>query len=93
MKVYKFDKDFKGLIVPMPDDIVELDGTRLKVIGEGITGDPGGCCNCVPDNPFCHADIDQELLNRLCLHTACNGDTREDGLDIHYEEVKDEERV
>ena len=30
---------------------------------------------------------------RLCLHTACNGATREDGLDIHYEEVKDEERV
>ena len=93
MKVYKFDKNFKGLIVPMPDDIVELDGTRLKVIGEGITGDPGGCCNCVLDNPFCHADMDQELLDRLCRHTACNGATREDGLDIHYEEVKDEERV
>ena len=89
MKVYKFDKNFKGYIAPMPGDIVELDGTRLKVIGEGTTGDPGGCFNCVLDNSSCHADIDHTLVDRLCLHTACNGATREDGLDIHYEEVKD----
>lgn len=89
MAVYKFDKDFKGYIAPMPGDIVELDGTRLKVIGEGTNGDPGGCFNCVLDNHSCHADIDQELLDMLCRHTACDGAFREDGLYIHYEEVKD----
>ena len=89
MAVYKFDKNFKGLIEPMLGDVVELDGARLKVVGEGITGDPAGCCNCVLDNPSCHVDIDHTLVDRLCLHTACNGATREDGLDIHYEEVED----
>ena len=89
MAVYKFDKDFKDYIKPMPGDIVELDGTRLKVVGEGITGDPAGCCNCVLDNPSCHVDIDQELQDRLCRHTACDGVFREDGLYIHFEEVKD----
>lgn len=89
MAVYKFDKDFKGYIEPMPGDIVELDGNRLKVIGEGTTGDLGGCLNCVLDNNSCHADIDQELLDRLCRHMACDGAFREDGLYIHFEEVKE----
>ena len=89
MKVYKFDKDFKDYIKPMPGDIVELDGARLKVVGEGITGDPAGCCNCVLDNPSCHADIDQELLDSLCRRTRCDGVIREDGMDIHYEEEKE----
>ena len=89
MAVYKFDKNFKGLIEPMLGDVVELDGARLKVVGEGITGDPAGCCNCVLDNPSCHVDIDQELQDRLCRHTACDGAFREDGLYIHFEEVKD----
>ena len=89
MAVYKFDKSFEGRIVPMPGDIVELDGARLKVIGEGTNGDPGGCLNCVLDNNSCHADIDQELLDRLCRHTACDGAFREDGLYIHFEEVKE----
>ena len=90
MEVYKFDKDFKVCIVPMPGDIVELDGTRLKVVGEGITGDPGERChNCFLNNPSCHADIDQELLGRLCSRTKCFGLVREDSVDIHYEEVKD----
>ena len=31
MKVYKFDK-IKGYIEPKPGDIVELDGSRLKVV-------------------------------------------------------------
>ena len=90
MEVYKFDKDFKVCIVPMPGDIVELDdGTRLKVIGEGTNGDPGGCRNCVLENNSCHADIDQMILDRLCVWTMCDGYIREDGLYIHYEEVKD----
>ena len=93
MKVYKFDKNFKGCIEPMPGDIVELDGARLKVVGEGITGDPGGCFNCVLDNHSCHADIDQELLDRLCRHTTCDGGFREDGLYIHFEEVKGHEVI
>ena len=89
MAVYKFNKSFKGRIVPMPGDIVELDGDRLKVIGEGTTSDPEGCCNCVLDNPFCHVDMDNELLAMLCLRTKCDGLVREDSVDIHYEEVKD----
>ena len=89
MEVYKFDKDFKGCIVSMPGDVVELGGVRLKVIGEGTNGDPGGCCNCFLDNHLCHADIDQELLDMLCMHTSCDGGFREDGLYIHFEEVKD----
>lgn len=90
MAVYKFDKNFKGYIEPMPGDIVELDGARLKVVGSGIVGDPGeGCHNCFMDNPSCHADIDQELLDSLCRRTRCNGATREDRLDIHYEEASD----
>ena len=93
MAVYKFDKNFKGCIEPMPGDIVELDGARLKVVGEGITGDPGGCFNCVLDNHSCHADIDQELLDRLCRHTTCDGGFREDGLYIHFEEVKGHEVI
>ena len=86
MKVYKFDKDFKGYIEPMPCDVVELDGDGLKVIGEGTNGDPGGCCNCVLYNHSCYADIDQKILDRLCRHTSCDGVFREDGLYIHYEE-------
>ena len=89
MAVYKFDKDFKGYIEPMPGDVVELDGDGLKVIGEGTNGDPEGCCNCVLDNPFCHVDMDNELLAMLCLRTKCDGLVREDSVDIHYEEVKD----
>ena len=90
MAVYKFNKSFKGRIVPMPGDIVELDRARLKVVGDELQE---GCHVCARNNPFCHVDIDHTLVDRLCLHTACNGATREDGLDIHYEEVKDEERV
>ena len=91
MEVYKFDKDFKDYIKPMPGDIVELDGTRLKVVGEGTNGDPGGCCNCVLDNTFGHADKDHGPLAMLCMKTSCDGAFREDGLYIHYEEVKDGE--
>ena len=86
MAVYKFDKDFKDYIKPMPGDVVELCGARLKV----VEGGPGEVCrNCVLDNPSCHVDIDQELQDRLCRHTACDGAFREDGLYIHFEEVKD----
>ena len=94
MKVYKFDKNFKGCIEPMPGDIVELDGVRLKVVRDGTTGNPAeGCSNCVLDNIACHLGIDQMLIDRLCMRTTCAGEIREDKTDIHYEEVKDEERV
>ena len=86
MAVYKFNKSFKGSIVPMPGDIVELDRARLKVVRDKLQE---GCLVCARNNHFCHVDIDHTLVDRLCLHTACNGATREDGLDIHYEEVKD----
>lgn len=87
MTVYKYDKNFYGYIKPMPSDILELDdGTRLKVVGCS----PGeGCQSCVLDNPWCHADMDQELLYRLCRHTTCYGVFREDGISIHYEEASD----
>ena len=90
MKVYKFDKDFEGYIEPMPGDIVELEGVRLKVVEDDTTGYSGeGCHNCVLNYIFRYDDIKQDLLKFLCLDTGCNGATREDGLDIHYEEVKD----
>ena len=83
MAVYKFNKSFKGRIVPMPGDIVELDRARLKVVGDELQE---GCHVCARNNPFCYVDIDQTLVDRLCLHTACNGATREDEISIHYEE-------
>lgn len=86
MAVYKFDKNFKGCIEPMPGDIVELDGARLKVVGDKLQE---GCLVCAKNNPFCHADIDQKLLDRLCMRTKCDGLVREDSVDIHYEEAKD----
>ena len=82
MAVYKFDKDFKGCIEPMPGDIVELDGARLSV----SIGDKGeGCQNCFLNNNK------QGLLAMLCMNTICDGVIKEDVLDIHYEEVKDGE--
>lgn len=87
MEVYKFDKDFKVCIVPMPGDIVELDGIRLKVVVDDVYS--VGCHNCVLNYIFRYDDIKQKLLNSLCVDTGCNGALREDGIDIHYEEVKD----
>lgn len=92
MKVYKFDKDFKGCIEPMPGDVVELDGARLKVVGE-CTPDNKECCDCFLKFDSCHVSIDKVLQGWLCIRTMCEGVIREDGLGIHYEEVKDEERV
>ena len=90
MAVYKFDKNFKGCIEPMPGDIVELDGARLKVVEGGTTGYYAlGCCKCFLKHPPCNADIDQKILDRLCMRTKCDGLVREDSVDIHYEEVKD----
>ena len=86
MAVYKFENNLMYCIEPMPGDVVELCGARLKV----VEGGPGEVCrNCVLENNSCHADIDQVILDRLCVGTMCDGFIREDGLDIHYEEVKD----
>lgn len=91
MAVYKFNKDLKGRIEPIPGDVVDLGVARLKVVEGGIAGDPGeGCHNCFLDNPPCHADIDQELLDSLCRRTRCDGVIREDKTDIHYEEEEKE---
>lgn len=90
MEVYKFDKDFKGYIEPMPGDIVEFYGTRLKVVGEG-TPDNKECHDCFLEFDSCHAGMDKVLQGCLCIHTLCEGVNREDGLGIHYEEVKDGE--
>ena len=90
MGVYKFNKSLKSLIDPIPGDIVELDGTRLKVVEGGTTGYHAlGCRKCFLKHPPCNADIDQMLLDRLCMRTKCDGLVREDSVDIHYEEVKD----
>ena len=86
MAVYKFNKSFKGSIVPMPGDIVELDRARLKVVRDKLQE---GCLVCARNNHFCHVDIDQKILDRLCMRTKCDGLVREDSVDIHYEEVKD----
>ena len=86
MEVYKFDKNFKGRIEPMPGDVVELEGVRLKVVGDS----PGEeCSNCVLDNIACPLGINQMLLDRLCMCTKCDGVIRADGITIHYEEASD----
>lgn len=90
MAVYKFNMDLKGRIEPLPGDTVELGGVRLKVVGDGTSGNPTeGCCNCVLDDIACHLGINQMLMDRLCMRTTCTGKIREDKTDIHYEEVKE----
>ena len=86
MGVYKFNKSLKSLINPIPGDIVELDGIRLKVVRDKLQE---GCLVCARNNHFCHVDIDQKILDRLCMRTKCDGLVREDSVDIHYEEASD----
>lgn len=88
MKVYKFDK-IKGYIEPKPGDIVELDGSRLKVV-EDADGLPEEVCHgCVLEESLGGIGIRQECIKHLCSITLCGREMRDDGKVVHYEEVKD----
>lgn len=91
MAVYKFDINLKSCIEPLPGDVVDFGGARLKVVRDGTTENPGeGCRDCVLDNRIWYANKDLMLVNRLCGCTKCNGAIREDKTDIHYEEEEKE---
>lgn len=94
MEVYKFGKNIKSFIEPLPGDVVELGGIRLKVVRDGTTGNPAEeCSNCVLDDIACPLGINQMLLDRLCMRTMCGGKIREDKTDIHYEEAEGHEQA
>lgn len=94
MAVYKFGKNIKGCIEPLPGDVVELGGVRLKVVRDGTTGNPTEeCGNCVLDDIACPLGINQMLMDRLCMRTMCGGKIREDKTDIHYEEAEGHEQA
>ena len=93
MAVYKFGKNIKSCFEPVPGDVVELGGVRLKVVRDGTTGNPTEeCSNCVLDDIACPLGINQMLMDRLCMRTMCGGKIREDKTDIHYEEAKRHEQ-
>ena len=93
MKSYKFDT-VKGLvdmgtgavvprdgIEPKPGEVIDFEGTRLMAVED----DGKDCCGCVVDENNYWISKN----NCICLSTSCNGDLRNDGRSIHYEEVKD----
>ena len=70
-------------IEPKPGEVIDFEGTRLIAVED----DGKDCCGCVVN------ENDYRIWNSknkcICLSTSCNGDLRNDGKSIHYEEVKD----
>lgn len=86
MEVYKFDKDFKDRIAPMPGDLVRVCGAELKAVEDrpGSIHHPW-CIDCDLDNPSIAAGIGQDMADKLCMRTLCGFNMRDDERNIHYE--------
>ena len=99
MKSYEFDPEW-GLVdvetgiatlhnEPKPGEGVDFGGTRLMAVE-----DNGESCNdCAVYEGNFQLCMENSKKKDICTGTFCDGVYRRDRKSIHYEEVKDEERV
>ena len=101
MKSYEFDpvmglvdakvRKMEGLsdIEPKPGKVYNFGGTRLMAVED----DGKDCYKCaVYENDY-RLCMENSKKKCICLDTLCDAEYRRDRKYIHYEEVKDEERV
>lgn len=79
----------KAGIAPKPGEVIDFEGTKLMAV-EDYGKDCSGCV--VQENDY-RIYMENSKKKCICLSTSCDAVFRKDGRSIHYEEVKDEERV
>ena len=76
-------------IEPKPGVVIDFEGTKLMAVED--YGEDCRVCAVYKDNyRLC---MEQSKKKCICLATLCDPFFRKDVRSIHYEEVKDEERV
>ena len=76
-------------IEPRIGEVVNFGGTRLMAVED----DGKDCYKCaVYENDY-RLCMENSKKKCICLDTLCDAEYRRDRKYIHYEEVKDEERV
>ena len=76
-------------IEPRIGEVVNIGGTRLMAVED----DGESCKDCAVYEGNSQLCMENSKKKCICLDTLCDAEYRRDRKNIHYEEVKDEERV